>query len=323
MDYGQRDSRIDKSMNINFYQFICSQILLDSFELFLEDDLICVKCNGKTYKEPKFDSNSKFSQQDLNLLHQLSHVENESVFNLEKYPKDENTLKLWFLITHEKYFKEKIVIDEHGRYSSESLIQDFHEILKVPIVDILVQRMNLSFNVIMDIKSKKNIFLTCDFDHLNIWDTWTLKDLIRELFCSFSKFRLKKIAYLTSSYFFSRYHNIFNGVLNDHAFRYSENVKNVGFFIPSRISEKFDTKVNYSQKLVARFIKKLKENNIEIGLHTSYATLDFPDSIQQQQTDFFRIFKNQNIISNRHHYLRFHFPDYLLTLEKINVQSDF
>ena len=300
-----------------FIKFISDQLIKDQYQLTIENNKIIISVNNEIYKEPLFDPNAKFSGKEILDLINISKNFEEININ-DSLP----ILKLWFLITHEKYFKREIKLDKFQRVGEENLMPGFHEILKVPIADIL----RIKLNRILKIKKKKktSIYYTCDFDILNIWDVWTFKDLIREIIYCLLSSNIIKLMKIISSYFFSRTSEKYNGFLNLDMFNFNEKYKfiNIGFFLSDTVNPKYDTIINYNDKPIKKYISKLKDKNILFGLHTNFDTLTNPESISIQNENFKSLFNIKPKL-NRHHYLRFHFPNYLEPLDKINIEKDF
>lgn len=302
-------------MKMNFYNHIKNQLQLSPYTLEVKDDVIILKDenNELRYSEKCFFEDSIFSDADIQLLTQLSQKEDILL------PNDFCYFKCWYLITHEKYFKEDLELDKYDRIGISNLRSEFNEILKVPIADILI--LKLQEKIGGEFLRKTNFYLTCDFDHLNIWDAWGLKDFIREVIYSAKELKIKKLKETIFSYFFSRKIKGFNYHLNEGMYSYNSIFKNLGFFITSN-KQGFDGKFNYSNNITQQYINELKKNNVELGLHTSFYTYDDSSSIMDQKNKFEEIFQLTPLI-NRHHYLRFIFPTYLETLETAGIQKDF
>jgi hypothetical protein len=172
------------------------------------------------------------------------------------------------------------------------------------------------------IQNQPSIYLTCDFDILNVWDVWIIKDLAREILYTCKKLELKKLYETIGSYLFSRKRLNFNGFLNERMYCFDSRFINIGFFIASPENKKYDGTIDYQNNLVQSYIQNLKQKGVVFGLHTNFDTKDAPESIMNQQNDFESLFHEKTSL-NRHHYLRFHFPDYLETLEMGNIEKDF
>jgi hypothetical protein len=194
------------------------------------------------------------------------------------------------------------------------------EILKVPIADVLKIQLNNSLGI--RIQNQPSIYLTCDFDILNVWDVWTLKDLAREILHCSKNLQIRKLNKTVSSYLFSRKIKSFNGFLNERMYEYDSRFTNIGFFIASPINRKYDGNIDYHNNLVQLYIQNIKQKGVVFGLHTNFDTKDKPYSINDQQKDFQNLFQSEAKF-NRQHYLRFHFPEYLNTLELGKIEKDF
>ena len=182
-----------------FIHFICEQLVKISHTVEIINDSVYIKANGKVYSEAIFDTSVDFTENELQQLVTISNdVINDKKIQLVDFP----ILKCWYLITNEKYFKENIVFDKYDRIGQENLKKEFLEILKVPIADVLKIQLNNSLGV--RIQNQPSIYLTCDFDILNVWDVWTVKDFAREILHTARKLELKKFYETVGSFFFSR-----------------------------------------------------------------------------------------------------------------------
>lgn len=304
-----------------FYEFIIYQLLQKSFNLRICNDFIEIECNGKLYKEKQFDYDSSFTPEDVNKLLIIS----KNAFNNEPFGeniKGVPILKCWYLITHEYYFKNEIELDKHDRTSSNNLLEEFHVILKVPIVDILKNEFNKFFGFVL--QGRQDIYLTSDYDILNIWDIWGFRDFVKIELKNLFRKQYKNFIHFFYSYLYSRKKIKRNGYLNDTMFIYSDkvNIHNVAFFISLPENKKYDGVINYNDKVLKIFFENLKKNDVVFALHTNYNTHDDPDNISSQLKAFTDIFATTPTY-NRHHYLRFKFPEYLKTLQRIGIKCDF
>ena len=300
-----------------FIHFVCEQLVKTTHIIEIEIDFIHIKANGQVYSETIFDPSVAFTENEIKQLISIANdVINEKKIQLVDFP----ILKCWYLITHEKYFNELIVFDKYDRIGQENLKKEFLEILKIPIADVLKVQLNNSLGI--TIQTQPSIYLTCDFDILNIWDVWSIKDLAREILYTCKKLELKKLYETIGSYLFSRKRLNFNGFLNERMYCFDSRFTNIGFFIASPENKKYDCTINYTNKLVQKYINELKNKGVHFGLHTNFNTKDQPESIIKQQDDF-KILFEERASMNRHHYLRFHFPDYLNTLELGEIEKDF
>ncbi len=306
---------------IDFIRFILDQLLKTNYTISIENGRVLVVCNNITYEEDIFDCYSAFDEDDISSLKELtSQVLSLNEINWSKVTLCRSLLRWWYLITHEKYLQEDVKFDKYGRIGFENVKEPFKEILLVPIADILSIALRKYFGVYT--RQKPILYLTSDYDHLNIWDSWSSKDFFKEVYRCIKNLSFDKLVYTFFSFFLSRKSSLFNGFLNDKAFLFKENVKNIAFFIPKSLNIFFDGRISYSDRPVVKFLNKLKENKVEFGLHTSFDTMDSPESIQIQMKTMNEKFgvKPQ---SNRHHYLRFIFPKYLECLQENNIQYDF
>lgn len=236
---------------------------------------------------------------------------------------DISILKNWYLLTHEKYFKSNLVLDRYDRIGQENLSPEFFTILKVPIADVLKKTLQNRLGCAMEVLPK--IYLTSDFDILNVWDVWDVwktKDLLREIVLNTKNRQFKRLYKTVSSYFLSCKNKKINGYLNEKMYCFDSDFINIGFFISTTTNEKYDGTINYQNEPVKQYIEELKSKNVVFGLQTNYNTKDNLSSIVDQQGDFENLFL-QKTTYNRHHYLRFLFPDFLKTLEVGGIEKDF
>lgn len=302
-------------MEEHFINHIKKQFNLQDLKLISLDDKFAFQdFKGEIiYTETLFTCDSVFLDLDLRELIELSKDENYLLSDNFSF------LKNWYLITHEKYFKEQVELDKYGRIGINNLMTEFHSILKVPMADII----RTKFLEKLELSQEKQIryYLTCDFDHLNIWDNWNFKDFIREIIYTTKDLKFRKLKETILSYLFSRKTRKYNYYLNQEMFCYNGKFQNIGFFITSE-KDGFDGNFDYSNKIEKEYINEIKNKGVEVGLHTSFYTYDKPETIFEQQAKFQSIFDKKPTL-NRHHYLRFIFPDYLEILEQIGIEKDF
>lgn len=300
-----------------FIKYILDQLIKVEYKLEINDDFILIEVNGKRYKEKIFNPECRFDNREILFLSNF--IAKDLNLN-ELVNSDFPILKCWYLITNEKYFKEEIVLDKYGRVGQSNLIPEFLDILKIPIADIL--KITLLKKLQIKADNSISVYLTCDFDILNIWDVWKFKDFLRESFLAARFINFKKFFATFYSYFFSRISSTANGFLNEKMYKYNHKFINLGFFISSPTNFKYDGKINYQNRVVKSYIERLKKNNVQFGLHTNFDTMIDANSIFKQQIDFENLFQQKTDL-NRHHYLRFKFPEYLQTLEKVGIKKDF
>ena len=304
----------------SFNLFIVNQVLKESIPPTIENGEIILEINGKSYIESVFDEDSQFSEVDILFLKSVVDcIENGDEIDVNIIH-NAPIFKLWYLLTHEKYFVKNIKLDKYDRIGFDNVSEPFKKILIVPIADILSELIRKYFNVFS--KSETKVYLTCDYDHLNIWDVWGVKQFIREILMSLKIGFFRKSIYSFFSFFLSRFFKRFNRYLNADAFILNNKAENIAFFIPENLNTNFDGFINYSNKPVRSFISYLKQNNVQIGLHTSFNTMDDYNSIYTQ-TDKMNLLFQMKPKYNRHHYLRFKFTSYLEALEKVQIKKDF
>ena len=240
-----------------FVTFIVQQVIeLDDLECSISSEKITIKSkkNFKIYQEELFDENSRFSKKEIKELVFFSSkvIKNNSINDTQKIP----ILKTWYLITHEKYFKDLKTYDKHGRVSSQSLVDDFHEILKIPICDILKLELNKFLN--KELRLQKTYYLTCDYDFLNIWDIWGVFNLLKEFIYYLLNLNFKRSIKLIFSYLFSRKSKYFNGYLNTKMYVFgNKKFKNIGFFISSPVNKSKDGVLEYTNPPIKYYLEKL------------------------------------------------------------------
>ena len=300
-----------------FIQFITSQLIKVPFELNISNNKISIKTEAGVYQETLFNFDEKLSSLELTELIQLSN------HTLAKKT-DLNTalpiIKCWYLITHEKYFIEDVELDKYGRIGQSNLIEEFQLILRVPIADVLRNILQVKLSAKNKVEFKT--YLTCDYDILNIWDIWGLKTLMKEVLRATIKFEFTNLFHLCYSYLFSRVFKSANGYLNTSMFDLDKRFTNVAFLIASPENKEYDGTICYSNSLVQKFLTELKNKQIHIEVHANYNTKDKPSQFKRQISDFQKLF-NDVPLKNRHHYLRFIFPEYLETLEIGGIEQDF
>ena len=303
-----------------FVKFILQQVIdFDDFEYSISDEKIKItsKTNLKIYEEKIFDENSRFSEKEIQELFVFSSkiIKKNKIIDIKDLP----ILKTWYLITHEKYFKDIKTYDKHGRISSQCLIDEFSEILKIPICDILKLELNKKLN--KELNLKKTFYLTCDYDFLNIWDIWGINRLVKEFIYYLLILNIKRAFKLILSYLFYRKSLFFNGYLNTKMYLFgNKKFKNIGFFI-SHPENNEDGIFEYNDFPIKYYIDKLRKNNVYFGLHTNYNT-QLKKNVDNQVKKFKKLF-NQTPRFNRHHFLRFKFPNYLKKLDEHKIDLDF
>lgn len=307
-----------------FLKYLAGQILSENVILKIDSGFFYIEYNDTTYTEEVFDPGTAgFSSEDISGLKLIyNSVKDNTDFNFQDIG-NIKLLKNWYLITHEKYLSPDPVYDNHGRIGFNNVCEPFREILQIPVADILRKILQKKLNITEN--SKPQIYLTCDFDTLNIWDSMGFIDLLKHNIKLTLKFNIKRIIYNTFSYFFSRRSVKFNGYLNDKMFDYSKdsNISNIAFILCNPSNSAYeDTNIDFSNSTIKSFFTRLKNNNVFFGLHTNYNTADDTQNIQQQVDAFNRLFDKQ-LLYNRHHYLRFHFPEYLELLGRAGIKIDF
>ncbi len=308
---------------MDFLKYLAGQMLSENVILKKDAGFFYIKHNTNSYIEEVFDPGTAcFSSEDISCLQLIyNYVKDNTDVNLQDIG-NIKLLKNWYLITHEKYLSTDLVYDKHGRIGFNNVCEPFREILQIPIADVLRKIIQKKLNITKS--SKPQIYLTCDFDTLNIWDRWGFVNFLKQNIKLSFKFDIRQIIYNTFSYFFSRISIKFNGYLNENMFVYSKDSKitNIAFFLCKPSNSVYDPKIDYSNRTIKSFFNKLKSNNVIFGLHTNYDTADDPQNIQQQVDAFDRLFNKQPLF-NRHHYLRYHFPEYLELLGNAGIRYDF
>ncbi len=305
---------------MEFYKFIGSQLCKEPFTVAIVANVITLQSNGKSYSEPFFDASSGFTDLDLKSLQAIS----DAVWNgndTDVLDMEVSVMKCWYLLTHEKYFKDDIQLDRYDRIGQANLREEFLGILKVPVADVLKKILRHRFDKQEDAKNP-NLYLTCDFDSFNIWDDWSTKDFIRELvFCS-AKLDFRRLRHAISSFLFSRRSKKSNGYLNTGMYDFNPIFTNIGFFIALPENKMYDGKNGFGNALVQKYLADLKKQHVVYGLHANFGTMDDPEGISRQ-VKAFEALLHETPKDNRHHYLRFIFPEYLKTLEAGNIERDF
>jgi hypothetical protein len=308
---------------MELYQFIAEEFFGNEKKLnvFLKDKVIHVEADNWQYNEAFFDEQAMFTEKDNSSLLYIFNYISESRNLVHIQHTEVNFLRLFYLITHEKYFIENPPLDKHGRISSLSLKDEFKTILQVPICDILKQIAYIKFG--LEWKREKKLILTCDYDIMNIWDIYEKKDFLKLILRCLKSFDIKKLTYYIYSYFFSRKLASANGYLNIKMFETKLDCERIAFLISKSENKEIDCNANYKDKPVVEFIKELKNSGIELGLHANYNTMKNVDSIPAQINAFTSKISPITPQYNRHHYLRYHFPSYLNQFEGTSIKKDF
>jgi hypothetical protein len=308
---------------MDFLKYLTEQLIPPIVNFKTESGRFILMHDKFTYTEESFDPETAyFTIEDIAALQKLFITINE--YPDEDLPdfEDINLLKNWYLITHEKYLRQDIIYDKYGRIGFNNVNEPFNELLKIPIADVLRKILRRKLNI--EVTSAPQIYLTCDYDILNKWDVWGFIDFLKEIIKSVLKFDFTRLGYNTLSYFFSRKNIKYNGYLNDKMFDFTDELKpiNIAFFISKPENIQFDGKINYSDRTINSFFRNLNSKKVIFGLHTNFDTSNKPQNVKQQIDAFEKIFNKQPTY-NRHHYLRFHFPEYLESLGLYGIKCDF
>ena len=218
---------------MELYNFIIGEFFNQEkgLRVSLSKNLICIETDTWNYQETYFDQTAEFTEDDLiKLLNIVNCVTNscdlQSVIDIKL-----DFLRIYYLITHEKYFLNNPSFDKHGRISSMSLREEFKTILKVPICDVIRQIAYIKTG--LDWTCNKKLILTCDYDIMNIWDIYGIKDFLKLLIRCARRFALNKILYHVFSFFFSRKTSLANGYLNTKMYETKLECERIAFLTPN------------------------------------------------------------------------------------------
>ena len=209
--------------------------------------------------------------------------------------------------------------DLHGRFPASESILTKAEILQRPIVDeygaILRDALRSVGVNIPEPKSKMSVVLTHDVDvpfvHRNVISILggikrgEFKDLIKNVFCS-----LNKNTYYTFPWLLEQDAKI-------------KNARKIYFLRNPLFPEYYDRPyIKVENSDMRKLIRELKKNDVELGLHVSYASADHLELVLQEKDSIERML-GRHITANRNHYLRLKSNTQLDALISAGIKEDF
>lgn len=228
----------------------------------------------------------------------------------------------YYLITLE--YEKNIVKEKSQRIKAKNV--DIKDDLKLPLVNYYAKVIKELINYldkkefVWESEEKLSVFLTHDIDYISSWRTlvWArsvellLKFKIIDSIKTFSNIFTKKNPFIES---FKRFKDIEEEV----------NAKSIYFFLTE--SDNFLNIVLKKKGSVfierrKDLFKSITDNNDEIGLHGSYKSYINEEQILNEKF-FLEKHTNNNIISNRQHYLRQVYPKSWEILESAGILYDY
>ena len=273
------------------------------------------------YSETHFSFNEdSLSSDDVTFLTEIiQRTKDQQTLNVNELSKlslnFHSLIKLIFYFTHEKYLKQNPPLDKHGRFFLNSIKENEVIFLQIPITDILIRVFLSKLNI--TIPNDYQLNFTCDFDILNHWNGISHVEKIKKIIKPLVKRKIKFFVKELSSFFLSPFSVKYNYYLNTRMFSYDKNlsnkhsknfkINNIAFLLLHFENPDFDFK-NKKSIAINRFLKKLKKNNVQIGLHPSYNTSDNYNLLYEQMNLFYSIFNEYPKIC-RFHYLKCVYPE--------------
>jgi hypothetical protein len=286
-------------------------------------DKIYVKYEDKVYTEPLFQS------EDIGYIpsffRELQQILSNDPLETDVNPAFSDSgipllnVSYWFLT---ETYLEKGHYDTHNRQVyPEGNNKNLDYILSFPIVDIIACYFGKYFNIK---RKQSKIYLTCDYDILNIWYSLGFFNSIKYI----TGFLIQKDYsgfFATGIDFFLYFLRIKrkSPYLNDDMFSYdNNNIENIAFWLIDYRNKQYDIQNFFTDKHSKIFIKHLKNKGVTFGLHPSYNTLLNPEILEEQLINYKTLFDNapKNV---RFHYLRANYPETLNVLLANNITDDF
>lgn len=209
--------------------------------------------------------------------------------------------------------------DQHGRFPASESILTKADILQRPIVDeygaFLRQTLRETGVNVPEPKLEMSVTLTHDVDvpfvHRNFISILggikrgEFKDLIKNVFCS-----LNKNTYYTFPWLLEQDAKI-------------KDARKIYFFRNPLFPEYYDRPyIRIEDSDIWKLIIELKNNDVELGMHVSYASADHLELVQQEKDTIERMF-GRHITANRNHYLRLKSNSQLDALVNAGIKEDF
>ena len=291
-----------------------------NFDISQTDIVFYSQNKSFNYSESHFSFNEdSLSSDDVNFLTEIIKItKDQHTQNVDELSKlslhFHSLLKLIFYFSHEKYLKKNPPLDKHGRFFIDSIKENEVIYLQIPITDILIRIFLDKLNI--NIPNEYQINFTCDFDILNHWNGISIdkiKKILIPLVNRKIKIFVKELSSFVLSYFSIKYNYYLNtrmfsdhkDLTNKHNKKFK--INNIAFLLLHFENPNFDFR-NRNSIATNRFLKKLKQNNVHIGLHPSYNTSNNYKLLYEQMNLFYFIFNEYPKIC-RFHYLKCIYPE--------------
>lgn len=224
----------------------------------------------------------------------------------------------FFLLSRYEEFVNKNR-DQHGRFTASESILTKAEILQRPLVEeygaILREALRSVGVNITEPKTEMSVVLTHDVDvpfvHRNFISILggikrgEFKDLFKNIFCS-----LNKNTFYTFPWLLEQDAKI-------------EDARKIYFLRNPLFPEYYDRPyIRIEDSDMRKLIKELKRNDVELGMHVSYASAEHLELVQQEKKSI-EMAIGRKITTNRNHYLRLRSNEQLDTLIKAGIKEDF
>jgi hypothetical protein len=207
---------------------------------------------------------------------------------------------IFFMITRYEEYLQPEIKDGYGRFPATASISYKECFLDRPIVDEYIELLfYLLKKLVPNLKRRENNFtnfVTHDIDYLVFYDNFHLLSLIRDA-----------IKRKDLNFFLKRVKNFYKSKrdykkdpywLFDYFVGKEKDVKNAFYFVAE------GKKYNIEDRKVKELIKKLNENNCEIGLHGSFNSFNNKEQLKKEKKLLDSILENKKY-GVRQHYLRF------------------
>lgn len=322
--------------------YLIDEIILNDIEdnlkksITIDNTVVKIEINSKQYSEPIFDFNNvTLTNEDIKLFDNIITLIDECGSNIKKLLNVFNDTDLDFngylkcihFFANEHYLTTNVIYDEHGRITSDSVMPIYRKYLEFPILDILISLLFCKLKI--SSSRYKTIYFTCDYDTLNFWPRIGIWGFIKREIKNILRFRLLLSSKELVSFFLADKFLKWNFYLNDSMFFLPKertltnfSVNNIAFMLVKKDNKYYDIDNNFEAKPFKQFYRKLKENNIEIGIHPNYNTTGDEESLKNQIKLFVLHFNQMPKIS-RSHYLKINFPEDLHLLSKNDIKTDY
>jgi hypothetical protein len=198
--------------------------------------------------------------------------------------------------------------DALGRFSYQASIQKRFDIVRQNLVQTYLNQIakTLCPSFIPSVE-KSSVFISHDIDE--VYGSWT-----QDLAFSIRKMHFLDMGKILASFFIqkSSWFN-FDQIMK---MKSEHDFKSLFLFIVQKGKSKEGLKnADYliDSPQIRRAIAEIKSNGFELGLHKSVSDSDFKEELKLLK---------EPVICNRHHYLRFHWPDLLTQMEASGLLVD-